>query len=528
MNDIMKYMHFGFIPEREICRRIMDKARDKIYCFEWYMKDLIYKDCADNGDNVAKARAFYLKYKEHKLLCLFLFMNPVFFMSYSRRHPTAYVFSKDWCFCTRTQSISDIWSMDIEYDDSVYDCLSAYDLNEYVDLKQYLKRYKEKESGSKHGNPIQHNFLIPLLSQYHKGLELLTKAKLYNLTKYLILCDILNDEHELEFAKTSKRLKAALDVPSMLMIDPNSYSNLKEWFGVSHKVLVKIDKMLAALKPYDEYRTKGWWYVTGSNVNARSYLSDREFFARLGDIQRYNPVYLNVESFTPIYLRLFMENHLIHKRPDYPYVIRRHITGLAAMKDSQIITILRYVLTLNEDEANKYFLYLTYCGKIGLKPLNYPYGIRPNPNTLNRACREASGLYETWVEDRLNDRFIKRVHSQKYQQYQYNSDDEGSGEYCIIIPKDSTDLLIESNYMGNCVSDYIENVANGTSVILFVREKNKPYKSFVTMEISNRNKLVQLKAKYNESAPVKVQRFIRSWAGEKGIKIATDDMFETS
>ena len=74
--------------------------------------------------------------------------------------------------------------------------------------------------------------------------------------------------------------------------------------------------------------------------------------------------------------------------------------------------------------------------------------------------------------------------------------------------------------MRHCVGSYVERVANGKCVILFVRKSNDINKPFVTMEYAVRdNSIIQIKAFANGKADKEVLDFIKKWAQNNNITI---------
>lgn len=56
-------------------------------------------------------------------------------------------------------------------------------------------------------------------------------------------------------------------------------------------------------------------------------------------------------------------------------------------------------------------------------------------------------------------------------------------DYCIVIPKNVSSICLEAVENRNCVDKYIEAMAGGQTTILFLRHKDRPEKSLVTIEV---------------------------------------------
>ena len=58
-----------------------------------------------------------------------------------------------------------------------------------------------------------------------------------------------------------------------------------------------------------------------------------------------------------------------------------------------------------------------------------------------------------------------------------------NGRFCVIMPEHCEDIILEGKLQSHCVGKYIERVAKGEDVILFIRRSDKKDKPFYTMEI---------------------------------------------
>lgn len=84
------------------------------------------------------------------------------------------------------------------------------------------------------------------------------------------------------------------------------------------------------------------------------------------------------------------------------------------------------------------------------------------------------------------------------------------GDYRFIYPKCIQDIKDESVQMSNCVSSYVQRVIDGQCDILFLRHKDSPDKSLVTIEVRN-NKIVQALQRYNHPLTKEQQEIVDKW-----------------
>lgn len=113
------------------------------------------------------------------------------------------------------------------------------------------------------------------------------------------------------------------------------------------------------------------------------------------------------------------------------------------------------------------------------------------------ACRNYDRLKEEFKEEE----FKKRI----------NKDMERTfGEYRFFYPTCTQDIKDEAVQQNNCVASYIQKVIDGNCHILFLRYKDEPNKSLVTIEVRN-NEIVQALQKYNHPLTKEQREIVERW-----------------
>lgn len=109
------------------------------------------------------------------------------------------------------------------------------------------------------------------------------------------------------------------------------------------------------------------------------------------------------------------------------------------------------------------------------------------------------------LEKKLN-KFNKLLKKYK-KKYTYSSNG------LIIRPLVSIDEIYnEAQQQNNCVyTNYCEEYLKGETILLVVRKKAEPDKSYCTVEISLNDELIQCRAKNNASAPAEVKEFMNEF-----------------
>ena len=92
-------------------------------------------------------------------------------------------------------------------------------------------------------------------------------------------------------------------------------------------------------------------------------------------------------------------------------------------------------------------------------------------------------------------------------------------QFAIVLPNHSADIKIEASELKHCVASYIPRVIDGSTMIVFCRDKVDLEAPLVTVEVK-RGYLTQAYG-YEDSKPSEdVLKFLRKWANKKEIKLA--------
>lgn len=113
------------------------------------------------------------------------------------------------------------------------------------------------------------------------------------------------------------------------------------------------------------------------------------------------------------------------------------------------------------------------------------------------ACRNYNRLKKQFSEEMFKARINK--------DYEYKFKD-----YCFIYPSTIQDIKDEAVSQNNCVASYIDRVIDGDCHILFLRKKDTPDQSLVTIEVRN-NTIVQAARRFNEPVTDEELEAINAW-----------------
>ena len=118
-------------------------------------------------------------------------------------------------------------------------------------------------------------------------------------------------------------------------------------------------------------------------------------------------------------------------------------------------------------------MYIEYCKAIGKTPIK--------TNNFIREFLETQNSYDLWLQVEKDTRFASH-----YDRYRNNLTFE-YGNYTVVLPTKGQDLVKEGSEMHHCVGGYVDNVANGTTLIVFIRHKDTPDQCYITAQINPAN-----------------------------------------
>lgn len=167
-------------------------------------------------------------------------------------------------------------------------------------------------------------------------------------------------------------------------------------------------------------------------------------------------------------------------------------------KETTIYQIRKYMEIQTAEEVKRrtdlieFLDYTNMAKKLGWD-LSNPFVLFPKD--LKQAHDRAMKMYRN-IQTKEEDKAIKEAHKRLSKAYGYEDKD-----YIVRVPTGARELTREGHELHHCVGSYIERVASGRTVIVFLRKKQDPYKPYITMEINpDTLNIVQARGSHN-SAP---------------------------
>ena len=135
------------------------------------------------------------------------------------------------------------------------------------------------------------------------------------------------------------------------------------------------------------------------------------------------------------------------------------------------------------------------------------------PNSLKREHDKAARKVEQVNNDRMKERFEKKAAENEWLAYK-------GKKLSVLIPHQMTELFDERRKLNHCVGTYARYVADGTSIIAFIRRNENTAEPYCTVEIRGKN-IVQAKGFANRQGVLfpGVKEFLNEWSKEKKLTL---------
>lgn len=141
--------------------------------------------------------------------------------------------------------------------------------------------------------------------------------------------------------------------------------------------------------------------------------------------------------------------------------------------------------------------------------------VKPDINT-NSLKREHDVLQRNFWSLKANAREAEFAEiAEDFTKFEYSDN-----EFMIVAPKTAADVINEGVNQRNCVGAYVDRIIDKQTIIVFLRRKDNPEKSLVTIEISPETYSVrqQLMARNDHITSKKILDFIEKWQKKIGKK----------
>ena len=139
------------------------------------------------------------------------------------------------------------------------------------------------------------------------------------------------------------------------------------------------------------------------------------------------------------------------------------------------------------------------------------------PADFLKAHAEVSKQVKLTATKRMIEGFLKQYEA--FAKYTF-----AEGMYLIRPVKEPNELYVESSVLHHCVRTYDENVAAGTTEIMFIRKKDDPETPFYTLELK-KEKVIQVRGEHNKTPEGDVRAVVGKWAKHFKISYTADQPY---
>jgi hypothetical protein len=130
------------------------------------------------------------------------------------------------------------------------------------------------------------------------------------------------------------------------------------------------------------------------------------------------------------------------------------------------------------------------------------------PKNLIEAHDKASMLYDT-NKKAIFDKKIREAYENLGEQYHFSKNG-----FTIVPPRTANEIVEEGHTLHHCVHTYVERVAKGKCVILFIRQNDNIKKPFYTVEVQD-SRVIQIHGSQHCKPTPEVQNFLDLWERTK-------------
>lgn len=159
-------------------------------------------------------------------------------------------------------------------------------------------------------------------------------------------------------------------------------------------------------------------------------------------------------------------------------------------------------LETQEDDCGIYLDYLRECKRLGYDMKNKKVLF---PADLQAAHEETSEKVKIQADSKKKVAF-KESTDKIYGRPAYREE-----KLLIRAAQSPEELSKESAALHHCVRTYVDRVARGECVILFIRKTESPDKPYFTLELSPDGKIIQCRGDHNCAYPEDVKEFLERW-----------------
>lgn len=388
------------------------------------------------------------------------------------------------------------------------------------------------------------------VNHYKKG-DKVSRTKAANITAWFRECTLITEDKKFgmlyAYAKRSAPNRYKSHVRFIEMFATQKIQIMEQWLSlgiVFDKIEDAFNYMLGSPSCYSSWKDDNEIYHLPSEYNKELLQYVREECEKRGHVSfRFiNECYDHwndgqYEVLKKIEAKIEAEPQyrpvFVVKRYDWDdvYINLLHDESKSYLRNQIIQVIQNYNLDL--DAFLEYCLYLNHVESVSIEKLmaDYPDYLRRELHLKGGRMARMEKYPQTWLsathkqqqeyknlqhlermeENGNTEKFDNSIEANKHLEWEQDN-------YLIRMPTSAEDIRDEADQMHHCVATYIPQIEAGEKIVMFMRDKENPDKSLVTVEVID-GAITQAYAQRDTHPSIPCMVWLTKWAQEKDLRI---------
>ena len=388
------------------------------------------------------------------------------------------------------------------------------------------------------------------VNHYKKG-DKVSRTKAANITAWFRDCTLITEDKKFgmlyAYAKESAPNRYKSHVRFIEMFATRKIQIMEQWLSlgiVFDKIEDAFNYMLGSPSCYSSWRDDNEIYHLPSEYNKELLQYVRKECEKRGHVsfKFINECYDHwndgqYEVFKKIEAKIEAEPQyrpvFVVKRYDWDdeYINLLHHESKSYLRNQIIQVIQNYNLDL--DAFLEYCLYLNHVESVSIEKLmaDYPDYLRRELHLKGGRMARMEKYPQTWLsathkqqqeyqnlqhlermeENGNTEKFDNSIEANKHLEWEQDN-------YLIRMPTSAEDIRDEADQMHHCVATYIPQIEAGEKIVMFMRDKENPDKSLVTVEVID-GAITQAYAQRDTYPSIPCMVWLTKWAQEKDLRI---------
>lgn len=388
------------------------------------------------------------------------------------------------------------------------------------------------------------------VNHYKKG-DKISRTKAANITAWFRECTLITEDKKFgmlyAYAKQSAPNRYKSHVRFIEMFATRKIQIMEQWLSlgiVFDKIEDAFNYMIGSPSCYSSWRDDNEIYHLPSEYNKELLQYVRKECEKRGHVsfKFINECYDHwndgqYEVFKKIEAKIEAEPQyrpvFVVKRYDWSdeYINLLHHESKSYLRNEIIQVIQNYNLDL--DAFLEYCLYLDHVESVSIEKLmaDYPDYLRRELHLKGGRMARMEKYPQTWLsathkqqqeyqnlqhlermeENGNTEKFDNSIEANKHLEWEQDN-------YLIRMPTSAEDIRDEADQMHHCVATYIPQIEAGEKIVMFMRDKENPDKSLVTVEVID-GAITQAYAQRDTYPSIPCMVWLTKWAQEKDLRI---------